>query len=51
MDDKSIVGNVKSVNGTAFEYYTTQDPYHSKGSLKSGNQLQVIGGITYFIAN
>jgi hypothetical protein len=48
-DDKAFAGKVKSMNNMPFTYYSSQE--RLKGAQKSGNQLQVINGITYWIKN
>jgi hypothetical protein len=50
-DDKAYSGKIKSMNNMPFTYYSSQDRVGLRGVQKSGNQLQVINGITYWIKN
>jgi hypothetical protein len=49
ISDKAIAGKVKSINGSPFVYYTSQDQVGLRGALKTGRQIQVINGITFWV--
>jgi hypothetical protein len=51
LDDKAYAGKIKTVNGNLFQYYSSLDQPYLKGVIKSGNQIQVINGIIYWIKN
>ena len=50
-DDKAYRGKIKSLGGTPFTFYSSYDLPEYRGRMKSGNQLQFINGIKYFVRN
>ena len=51
LDDKAYAGKVKSMNGVSFTYYSSIDQSYLRGAQKTGNTIQVINGITYWVKN
>lgn len=47
-DDKAYSGKIKSIGPAGFTYYSSYDIKYA-GSLKSGQQLQNLNGISYLI--
>ncbi len=47
-DDKAIKGKIKSIGFSNFTYYTSFDKQFA-GSLKTGNRIQNINGITFLV--
>jgi len=51
VDDKAYKGRLKSIGGSQFTYYSSYDRQEYRGRIKTGNQVQVINSIKYFIKN
>jgi len=49
MDDKAYSGKIKSLGSTNYVYYSSYEQQYLRGALKSGNMIQVINGITFYI--
>jgi hypothetical protein len=47
-DDKAFKGKIKSIGQVSFTYYPSFDRQFA-GAMKTGNQTQIVGGITYII--
>jgi hypothetical protein len=47
-DDKAFRGKIKSIGATNFTYYASYDRQFA-GAMKTGNQTQNVGGITFLI--
>jgi hypothetical protein len=51
MEDKAFVGKLKTMGNSNFTYYGSQERTYTPGSVKLGNQIQVLNGVTFFINN
>ncbi len=49
IDDKAYSGKIKSLGSTNYVYYSSFEQQYLRGALKSGNMIQVINGITFYI--
>ncbi len=49
IDDKAFSGKIKSLGTTNFVYYSSFEQQNLRGALKTGNMIQVINGITFYI--
>jgi hypothetical protein len=49
IDDKAYSGKIKSLGSNNYVYYSSFEQQYLKGALKSGNMIQVINGITFYI--
>jgi hypothetical protein len=47
-DDKAYKGRIKSIGAVSFTYYPSYDRQFA-GAMKTGNQTQNVGGITFLI--
>jgi hypothetical protein len=48
-DDKWNAGKLKSIGTAAYTWYSIGDNVSMRGGLKSGNQRQIVSGITYIL--
>lgn len=48
-DDKAYAGKIKSLGPNNYVYYSSMEQQYLRGALKSGNMIQVMNGITFYI--
>ena len=46
---EQFAGKIKSFNNVGFSYYSSLDQPSLRGAQKTGNTLQVVNGITYYL--
>ncbi len=51
LDDKAFAGKIKTLGSSSFTYYGSQERTYSPGSVKLGNQIQVVNGVHFFVNN